>query len=214
MLLLKNLDTSRGLVNGAKGVVTGFEMQFVGPPVHAVTIGDSFKQSTSTMKAVADPCLPIVQFEISRGNGVKTTEVVTLKREKWELAVRDRVMASRIQIPLMLAWAISIHKAQGMTIPDLEVSFQGIFEVGQAYVALSRATSLEGLHLQSFERNAVRAHELVKDFYSRRMGAGDDIDPRDEPCVEVSKSLLIYILKSRFLKLCFLCLYISHPCQN
>ena len=179
MLLLKNLDTSRGLVNGAKGVVIGFEMQFVAAP-------SSIMNAFQNGKAVSiDPCLPIVQFEISRGNGIKTTEIMTLKREKWELIVRDRVMASRLQIPLMLAWAISIHKAQGMTIPDLEVSFQGIFEYGQAYVALSRATSLEGLHLQSFERNGVKAHELVKDFYSRRMGAGEEIDPRDEPCIQV-----------------------------
>lgn len=182
MLLLKNLDTSRGLVNGAKGVVIGFEMQFISAPPSS-SIANAFQSSVN--KPTNDPCLPIVQFEISRGNGVKTTEIMTLKREKWELLVRDRVVASRVQIPLMLAWAISIHKAQGMTIPDLEVSFQGIFEYGQAYVALSRATSLEGLHLQSFERNAVRAHELVKEFYIKRMRAGEEIDPRDEPCLQV-----------------------------
>lgn len=168
-------------MNGAKGVVTGFEMQLLSEP--SSSIAGAFPQSNA--KSLRDPWLPIVQFEISRGNGVKTTEVITLKREKWELTVRDRVMASRVQIPLMLAWAISVHKAQGMTIPDLEVSFQGIFEYGQAYVALSRATSLEGLHLQSYDRKAVRAHELVKEFYVRRMGAGEDIDPRDEPCIQV-----------------------------
>lgn len=52
-----------------------------------------------------------------------------------------------------------------MTISNLEVSFNGIFEVGQGYVALSRATCLEGLKLTTFIRNAVKAHDKVKYFY-------------------------------------------------
>lgn len=52
-----------------------------------------------------------------------------------------------------------------MTIPLLEVSFNRMFEFGQAYVALSRATSLQGLTLRSFQPNAVRAHPTVKTFY-------------------------------------------------
>jgi hypothetical protein len=67
----------------------------------------------------------------------------------------------------MLAWAISIHKAQGMTIPLLEVSFHRIFEYGQAYVALSRATSLNGLRLLSFQPHTVRAHPKVISFYNQ-----------------------------------------------
>lgn len=52
-----------------------------------------------------------------------------------------------------------------MTIPLLEVSFNRMFEFGQAYVALSRATSLQGLTLHSFQAQSIRAHPLVKDFY-------------------------------------------------
>jgi ATP-dependent DNA helicase PIF1 len=61
----------------------------------------------------------------------------------------------------MLAYAISIHKAQGMTIPKLEVSFNGVFEYGQGYVAISRATDLEGLFLTSFNPTLVKAHPEV-----------------------------------------------------
>ena len=53
-----------------------------------------------------------------------------------------------------------------MTIPLLEVSFDGIFEYGQGYVALSRATDLEGLTLRSFDRSRVKAHSQVQDSLS------------------------------------------------
>ncbi len=54
-----------------------------------------------------------------------------------------------------------------MTIPLLEVSFNNIFECGQGYVALSRATCLRGLTLTSFTASSVRAHPKVKEFYQR-----------------------------------------------
>ena len=65
----------------------------------------------------------------------------------------------------MLAWAISMHKAQGMTIPYLDLSFSGVFEYGQGYVALSRATDLEGLILRNFDSSRVKTHSKVIQFY-------------------------------------------------
>jgi ATP-dependent exoDNAse (exonuclease V) alpha subunit len=70
-------------------------------------------------------------------------------------------LTTRWQIPLMMAYAISIHKAQGMTIAMLDVSFQGMFEYGQAYVALSRATDWENLYLRHFDASSVRVHSDV-----------------------------------------------------
>jgi ATP-dependent DNA helicase PIF1 len=77
----------------------------------------------------------------------------------------DRAMAVRNQIPLILSWALSIHKAQGQTIPRLRVNLQKSFEFGQAYVAVSRAVSRDQLQILNFRRAAVMADPKVKQFY-------------------------------------------------
>lgn len=70
------------------------------------------------------------------------------------------------QVPLILAWALTIHKSQGCTLDLAEVDAgSGIFECGQTYVALSRVRSLEGLYLKSFDVDRVRINKNVKQFY-------------------------------------------------
>ncbi|KAG8465655.1 hypothetical protein KFE25_002962 [Diacronema lutheri] len=82
------------------------------------------------------------------------------------LVVQDgRCVAVRSQVPLALGWALSIHRSQGLSLDLLEVSVDRAFECGQAYVALSRARSLRGLHVRSFDPTAVRAHPDVVDFH-------------------------------------------------
>jgi ATP-dependent DNA helicase PIF1 len=65
----------------------------------------------------------------------------------WEVKCGKEVLASRLQVPLILAYAITTHKSQGMTLTNVEVNTDRIFEHGQTYVAFSRATSLEGLFI-------------------------------------------------------------------
>ena len=70
------------------------------------------------------------------------------------------------QIPLTLAWALTIHKIQGATLAMAQMDIgQTIFEYGQTYVALSRIQSLDGLYLSSFEPGRIRANPKVQDFY-------------------------------------------------
>ena len=70
------------------------------------------------------------------------------------------------QIPLILSWALTIHKSQGATLEAAEIDVgSGIFECGQTYVALSRVKSLEGLYLTSFDATRIRINKKVKDFY-------------------------------------------------
>ena len=72
------------------------------------------------------------------------------------------------QIPLILAWAITIHKSQGATLETAEIDAgKGIFECGQTYVALSRVKSLEGLYLTSFDPFRILVNKKVKEFYKK-----------------------------------------------
>jgi len=71
----------------------------------------------------------------------------------------------RLQIPLKTAWAITIHKSQGMTLDSAIISAQAIFADGQCYVCLSRVRSLDGLYLESWNSEIVSAHPAALAFY-------------------------------------------------
>lgn len=72
------------------------------------------------------------------------------------------------QLPLILSWAITIHKAQGSTMDIAEIDVgSGIFEAGQTYVALSRIKSLDGLYLTSFDVSRITINRRVKNFYEK-----------------------------------------------
>ena len=74
------------------------------------------------------------------------------------------------QIPLILSWAITIHKSQGVTLDMAEIDIgSGIFECGQSYVALSRVKNLEGLYLKSFDPTKITINKKVHKFYNKKM---------------------------------------------
>jgi ATP-dependent DNA helicase PIF1 len=66
----------------------------------------------------------------------------------------------------MLAFALSIHKAQGQSLSEVVVDLKGVFEYGQAYVALSRCTTLRGLTVLNYTAGCIRTHPRVLAFYS------------------------------------------------
>lgn len=88
-------------------------------------------------------CQPVVLFDCG--------EERIIGPERWNIRGGRRSLqeiASRKQLPLDLAWAISIHKSQGMTLDRAVVSLSNVFECGQGYVALSRVRSLDGLRIR------------------------------------------------------------------
>ncbi|KAG8903521.1 hypothetical protein FRB99_003177 [Tulasnella sp. 403] len=90
--------------------------------------------------------------------------------------------AKREQIPLILAWALSIHKSQGQTIERVKIDLGGTFEKGQAYVALSRATSLQTLQVLSFDPSKVMADRKVIEW-SKKLRVHTEDEP-DSPEAE------------------------------
>ena len=76
------------------------------------------------------------------------------------------VKASISQLPLRLAWAITIHKSQGMTLDNAVIDVSRVFATGQAYVAISRVRSLDGVHLQgNLTKGFLNVDDSVKQFY-------------------------------------------------
>jgi ATP-dependent DNA helicase PIF1 len=72
------------------------------------------------------------------------------------------------QVPLILAWALTIHKSQGATLDIAEIDAgSSIFECGQTYVALSRVKSLEGLYLTAFDASKIKINKKVQEFYTK-----------------------------------------------
>lgn len=100
--------------------------------------------------------LPYVEFEngISRVVGMYTWKCHALP------------CCGICQIPLVLSWALTIHKSQGCTLSHCRMNIgNDIFEAGQTYVALSRVKSLDGIYLDSFNPNKIKVNVKVKQFY-------------------------------------------------
>ena len=95
-----------------------------------------------------DMGLPIVKFD--NGN------TVAMQPRDWKLEDNGTEMAFMQQVPLRLAWAITIHKSQGMTLDAEEADLSRSFTNGMGYVALSRLTSLAGLYLEGINDTAYR----------------------------------------------------------
>jgi ATP-dependent DNA helicase PIF1 len=181
VMLIKNMD--QHLVNGSIGKVVNFsdnemfayrqehedeykaayvddgdskEVRKLREKIHAAV----YKNGTATRGKL----LPVVAFQIPDG----TTRQIIVQPEEWKSELPNgEVQAKRSQVPLILAWALSIHKAQGQTLERVKVDLGRVFEKGQAYVALSRATSQEGLQVTRFDARKVMVHPKVVTFYDQ-----------------------------------------------
>ena len=89
---------------------------------------------------------------------------IHVEQAEWSVAEGDKTLALVKQFPLRLAWAITIHKSQGMTLDAAQIDLSKSFVPGQGYVALSRLRSLEGLYLQGINNTAFQVNPRVLEF--------------------------------------------------
>ena len=144
VMLLVNMDQERGLVNGSRGVLTGY------------TLGG----------------LPVVRF-------LACNESIVVDRASWWLNDYDGI--GRSQIPLKVAYAVTIHKSQGATLDTALVDIgSSTFEYGQAYVALSRVRTLFGLYVWKLDPRKIRCHPKVQEFYEALAPPVGSTDPANE----------------------------------
>ena len=202
VMLIKNIDDT--LVNGSVGKVIAFmdektfdiyhedEDEF--QAVESMDMEDEeMTKSRKKLKALINKDVagdtsqkwPLVRFQIADG----TSRDLLCQRESWKIELPNgEIQASRAQIPLILAWALSIHKAQGQTLERVKVDLGKIFEKGQAYVALSRATCQEGLQITRFDPRKVMAHDRVRTFYNSLYSINKATNP-SEPAGNVKKEV-------------------------
>lgn len=190
VMLIKNLDDT--LVNGSLGTVIGFSTESTFDISGGLADNDDVHEdgevSAATKKRLAafgreldktaspdKKKWPLVQFHAVDGS----SRTMLCISEPWKVETpTGEVQASREQLPLILAWALSIHKAQGQTLARVKVDLGKVFEKGQAYVALSRAVTQEGLQVLRFDKQKVMAHPRVVTFYQQLYSAESAVKPK------------------------------------
>jgi ATP-dependent DNA helicase PIF1 len=140
VMLTWNLDLESGLVNGSQGVIVGFTSKLY----------------------------PVIQFDsLSSPITLQPKEYSYEELQCGEIEEDSKKKLSVFQFPLRLSWALSIHKVQGISLSSAMMDLgQSVFEYGQAYVALSRIQSLDGVILLSFDPVKIKVNQRVLDFYS------------------------------------------------
>ena len=132
VMLIKNLDVSIGLVNGALGTIT------------------KFIQDENTKSLV-----PFVEFD-------NKTKII-ISTCPWELEM-DNCKVIATQIPLMLAYSITIHKSQSLSMDSAILDLSNVFCDHLVYTALSRLRSLNGIYMKSFDPSKITVNKKMKDF--------------------------------------------------
>lgn len=188
VVLLANLDLKNGLCNGSQGIVCGFEdydpakmpmpehmrnRENFKPGQRALRGEHATLQEEQIKEFLASECMPIKKWPRVRfHNGVRRT--IYGECSVSQLGDREpHSVLARTQIPLAPAWAMTIHKAQSLTLDRVIVNLDRAFEEGQIYVALSRATGLEGLKVEGdgkFLRNKMLVNSEVATFLREKFG--------------------------------------------
>ena len=152
--------------SGAPGIVEGLKRGCLSPETLSLKVGAKvmFTKNSVEGKFVNGTTGEVVGFSSVSGNPqVMTTGGKMIDAELAEWSVYDgmKMLGMIKQIPLRLAWAITIHKSQGMSLDAAIIDLTSAFEYGQGYVALSRVRTLAGLYLLGYNERALEVHPDV-----------------------------------------------------
>jgi len=131
---------------------TGAEVMFV-----ANNFGEGFANGTRGQVVDFHGHWPVVRLYNSE-------RLIIVQPHTWSQTEDGRVRAEVSQLPLRLAWAITIHKSQGMSLDAAEIDLSQAFTPGMGYVALSRVRSLDGIYLRGLNRMALQLHPAIFTF--------------------------------------------------
>ncbi|XP_062597979.1 uncharacterized protein LOC134259411 [Saccostrea cucullata] len=141
VMLTRNVSVEDGLVNGAMGYISNFVFKKK-QPAHAVEVVEVIFDSSSIGKI--------------QGKTTPKGNIVPIKRVEEELNEKNVKSIVRHQFPLKLSWACTAHKVQGMTAKSVVVNLDRTFSPGQAYVAISRVTSKDGLFIETNDESVLQ----------------------------------------------------------
>ncbi len=149
---------------GAKALVESLKAQCLSPETLELKEGASVMFTRNNFDAgYVNGTLGTVQSFNALGAPVVKTRAGSITVEPAEWAIQDgaKVLAKVTQVPLRLAWAITVHKSQGMSLDAAIIDLSQAFEFGQGYVAISRVRSLAGLFFEGFNERALELHPKV-----------------------------------------------------
>ncbi|KAG0325109.1 hypothetical protein BG000_001925 [Podila horticola] len=170
VMLLKNQDGgSGGLVNGSLGIV----LKFTRRPAQNGFVDNHPSFNTPGEK------LPLVRFTLENGGH----RDLVIGSEEWTMQMQAKeVVSARVQIPLCLAWSLSIHKPQGQTIPYVQVDLGRVFEKVQNFNPAKVMVHPKVIEFaEELERDRVNQMSKEDDEVERRTFASDEIS-EDEDC--------------------------------
>lgn len=141
VMLTRNISVEDGLVNGAMGYISNFIYKR-NQPANEVEIVEVIFDSSNIGKI--------------QGKTTPNGNVVSIKRVEEEINEKNIKSFIRHQFPLKLSWACTAHKVQGMTVKSVVVNLDRTFSPGQAYVAISRVTSKDGLFIETNDQSVLQ----------------------------------------------------------
>lgn len=149
---------------GNKALIENLKKGCLSPEVLELKVGAKvmFTKNNPTEKYMNGTLGEIIEFKnttpvVKTHNG----ELIEVEEMEWTVEEDGKVKARLAQIPLRLAWAITIHKSQGMSLDGAIMDLSRVFEYGQGYVALSRVRTLKGIYLLGFNERALEVHPQI-----------------------------------------------------